>query len=280
MQEYRLGICDYDTGYMLGLMDYMNMCEDIPFHVSAFTSLQDMGREVENGNVDILLVDSSMEVKYENLPVVGLDENGEDLNGQEYIFKYQSMESISEKLCRITKKRLKTAVSAGGGFYGVYSPVGRCGVSRCALRLAGESENSLLVMLENFRERTCSEDDSFMYYLLSHNEAVGNIIGAMQGVGERGIKVVPGPLSYQDIRELKRSDIDWFRELVSSSGCCEQVVFDIGSGALGSFDVLLAFDTVYVPCTAGGKLESFKKAIGYGTGSGYERILKFVDAEE
>jgi hypothetical protein len=59
------------------------------------------------------------------------------------------------------------------------------------------------------------------------------------------------------------------------------VVFDIGSGALGSFDVLLAFDIVYVPyIAADGKTDTFKKLIGYGSGGEYDKKLKFVDMEE
>jgi hypothetical protein len=257
---------------MLGLMDYMNMCQSIPFRVSAFTSIEDMDIE----GMDVLLTDTSFEIYDKNLPVVKLVEAEDDADNG--IFKYQSMEAISEKLRAVVEKNKKIHVKTTGGFYGVYSPVGRCGVSSFALRLAKEEENSLLVKLENFREDTSSTDDSFMYYLLSHNAAIGRIIGDMQEY--EGLRIVEGPLSYQDIRELKRADVEWFKGYVSDSGCLKRVVFDIGSGALGGFDVLMAFDTVYVPCNSCGKLESFKQLIGYGSGDGYEELIKFIDEED
>jgi hypothetical protein len=280
VEEYRLGICDCDTGYMLGLMDYMNMSQDIPFHVSVFTSVQDMGRDIEDGRVDMLLVNDSEEafdkLKNEGLPVVKLTETRELQDGQGYIFKYQSMEDIGGLLYKIARKNLKTNTTMHGGVYAVYSPVGRCGVSTYALRLAEEADKSLLVKLENFRAKTGVEDDAFMYYLLSHNKAIGDIVRNMRL--SEGPCIVDGPLSYQDIRELKREDIEWFKKLAADEDFCETMVFDIGSGALGNFDVLLAFDTVYVPCIKGmeEKLDSFKKAAGYG--SEYEKIFKFIDA--
>lgn len=290
MEEYRLGICDSDTGYMLGLMDYMNMSIDIPFHVSVFTRLQDMDREMEAGRIDMLLVDSSMEIpekiaveiKKKDMPLVRLTETRDNPDNQEYIFKYQRAEDMSETLSRIAKRKIKLGITGCGGFYGVYSPYGRCGTSTYALRLASETDNSLLVKLENFRGISGGEDDSFMYYLLSHNEAIGGVIRAMQKKDGTGLRIVEGPLSYQDIRELKQADICWFKDYMQKGDCCESVVFDIGSGVLGNFDILLAFDTVYVIRVPGadGKLESFKKTIGYGNGIGYEKILKFVDMEE
>jgi hypothetical protein len=280
VEEYRLGICDHDTGYMMGLMDYMNMCADIPFHVSVFTSVQDMTRDVEEGRVDMLLVDDTVEIKQADMPIVRLTEYGENAEADGYLFKYQSMRNISDRLCSIAKKHVKTVIAGSGGFYAVYSPVGRCGVSTYAMRLAGENEDSLLIKLENFRSSAGSDDDAFMYYLLSHNDEIGNVIRSMV-TDDKGVKVVEGPLSYQDIRELKRSDIEWLKGFLSQDKSCGTVVFDIGSGALGSFDVLLAFDIVYVPyIAADGKADTFKKLIGYGSGGEYDKKLKFVDMEE
>jgi hypothetical protein len=281
VEEYRLGICDRDREYMLSFMDYMNMDENNPFRVSAFTDICEMGCAVSEGRVDMVLVSDSFDIREVDVPVIKLTEQTENADCDNYIFKYRSMREITSRLKSIARKNVRTSLAETGGFYAVYSPLGRSGVSTYALKLAGENEDSLLVKLENFRSGE-GDDDAFMYYLLSHNESIGNIIRNIPVTDETGVRTVKGPLSYQDIRELKKADVEWLKDFLNRENICKMAVFDIGSGSLGSFDVLLAFDAVYIPCIYRDvdKLNTFKKLIGFGSGGGFENILKFIEMEE
>ena len=100
MKRYSVGICDSDTGYVVGFAEYVNMNDDIPVKVSAFSGMDALCEYLKENRLDLILLDEKKEFGKSNLKIVRLTDRKESDN-EKYIYKYQSVYKIAEYIVRM-----------------------------------------------------------------------------------------------------------------------------------------------------------------------------------
>ncbi len=245
--EYKIGICDEDYHYILNLMEYINSKSSIPMRLVAFSTGQAIEEYMDRDYLDGLIIGESINIKDEtNIKIflmVEDDSSGvcvSERNGYitEYIYKYQAADRIAEILISNIGTGIRKIQEKSAMFIGVYSPIGRSGKTTFSKALCVFYTNCLYVGLQEYSNRD-ETSEQFMYCLV---EESSQLLEVLQGVCE-----ISGILSYMDIRQLKRRNIEWLKKLAVTELNYNRIIFDIGVGVLEDLDVLLAVDVVYVP---------------------------------
>lgn len=280
MDTYRLGICDQDKCYAVGVMEFINTRKDIPLSASVFTSYDDMVRFIAQDRLDILMLGEEITDACEgemDIPMVYLTETKTSKPTTGKIFKYQNLTQLCEQVLELAKHHIYALDSEG--FYAVYSPIASSIRDDYVSSICGAKDKVLVIKLEEFVGEEKDVSETFMYYLLSHNEEILDLMkpdrnGEIQDV-------IYGAKSYLEIREIKKEDLDWLRKLLMDNPINRDVLFDIDGGTLGDIEVLLSFDKTYIPYESGAysvnRIDGLKKLIGYGSGNEYDRRLKFIN---
>ena len=270
MSEYKVGICDSDTYYVIGFMEYINLNEKIPIKVFAFSGISSIEDYIRKDKLDMLLLDEKLE--YENAAVLiseltDIRENGLQ-NGK--IYKYQSVEQISYIILKILDaQRLST--KNGNYVYGVYSPLGRCGKTRLAKGICNYYKDSIYIGFEAFVSELPKDMeayqmlyDHFMYYLVSRNIYINEVIEEL--AFENGFKTFT-ILDCMDLKNITAENIEWLTDTLRHSHDYRRIVYDINSGIF-DMEVLFAMDKIYVPVLADkvsvDKLDRFKSMMTDG----------------
>lgn len=270
MQDYRIGICDSDTGYVVSFMEYINMNDEIPFKVSAFSGVEAITEYLEGNNLDLLLLEKKIKDYEFKVKVVGLSEFKSDYDSEDLIYKYQSIYKIVEIISRILNEGNQTIKSASY-VYGIYSPLGRSGKTELAKGICNYYRESFYIGLEEYsgcfnktyesiRYREIYE--RFMYYLLSENILLADTIDELYE--ETGLKYFI-TLNYMDLKEISHKHIEWLIKLLKDIGGYRRIVFDIGIGAMSDINILSEMDKVFVTVlkdkNSVNKLDMFKQII-------------------
>ena len=268
MQDYRIGICDSDTGYVVSFMEYINMNDEIPFKVSAFSGVEAIAEYLEGNNLDLLLLEKKIKDYEFKVKVVGLSEFKSDYDSEDLIYKYQSIYKIVEIISRILNEGNQTIKSASY-VYGIYSPLGRSGKTELAKGICNYYRESFYIGLEEYsgcfnktyesiRYREIYE--RFMYYLLSENILLADTIDELYE--ETGLKYFI-TLNYMDLKEISHKHIEWLIKLLKDIGGYRRIVFDIGIGAMSDINILSEMDKVFVTVlkdkNSVNKLDMFKQ---------------------
>lgn len=286
----RVGICDSNIRYSLGFMEYMNLFGKNQLKVFSFSEVSAVQEYLVNHSLDILMIDESY-LNYGEWPrdceVIFLTENEILSKEKTFIFKYQNMDLIAEILLQKHKQKVEMTTD-NSGFIAVYSPLGRCGKTHFALSLCSKKSNYIYVGFEeysSFFEKAFSEErrcqvDEFLYYLLSHNEKIMDVIETVLK-DEQEVKMLHSFHRYSDLKELKRKDFEWFLGVFLEKKIKGKIVFDIGGGSLFDLSILKVMERIYVPIlhdsVSENKLEHFRNILTKDIYEGIPERITYVD---
>lgn len=289
--NYRLGICDTDSHYSMGLMEYINMHANIPLKCIAFSSIECMAESVSKSELDIALIDEAMEVNaldgiFDGIPFIRLTTHKVRSDGANDIYKYQNVEYIVEALLGRLES-LHRNIRVEQRIYGVYSPIGRCGKTRLAMGICSYHGKSLYIGMEDYPSvyvgdkpdmEACRE--RFMYYWISKNIKIMDCIMDMSEKKD-SFSCIYGAVYFADNRQILSEHISWLSDILRREGTYNRVVFDIGTGSLSDISLLDSFDSVFIPVlndmVSERKLKVFRDLLSRGICSMSEdRVVEVV----
>lgn len=286
MQEYRIGICDSDTGYVVSFMEYVNMNESIPLRVSAFTGVEAVMEYTGNNRLDLLLLDENINCKELEIKVIRLSDIKNANTDNKYIYKYQNINNIIEIIIQELNEGNSNTTSQNY-VYGIYSPISRSGKTEFARGICDYYKDSLYIGFEEYSglfnktyESSGYRDiyERFMYYLLSKNEMINEVVEEL--FKETGLKAFI-TLNYMDIKEVKRHHIEWLIKRFRDTENYKRIVFDMGVGIPSDIDIFFNMDKVYVPVMKDknslNKLNLFKKIIADKKYALLEKKIVFIE---
>lgn len=291
MKKNILAVCDLEEEYARKLMDYLNLKENVPFEVHAFTDVEKLEEYLKNEKVDILLI-SENAVKdsvsdYEIGQIFVLSEGADisEVKGYKSIYKYQTTENIlREVMCYYAENkeainpRIKMVKDMD--MIAVYSPVKRSLKTSFSItmgQILAEKKRTLYINLEDyagfntlFRTTYMTDMSDLMYYISREKpNFIWKLASMVQTMGK--LEYVPPALSPIDIRNIRGEQwIRFFRELKKCN--YEAIVIDMGEAVDGVFDILRMCKKIYTPIRDDG--------ISYAKIEQYEALLRIMDYED
>ncbi len=247
--EYRVGICDEDYHYVVNLMEYVNSHKIGGMSLVAFSSLEAAEEYLGKSYLDGILIGRGIRAReefadrHQGLTIIPMTEDSGAMVGQ--IYKYQSGLVIAQSILKQLNVSLAPEPMGGNAFCAVYSPLGRCGKTTLAKGLCVHHTNSLYVGMEEFGARD-SLGEEILYHIIFENPQVHGLLDRIPA-NEYGVREVKGILSYMDIRQLTKENLQWLKEQLLVGGGYERVVFDIGGAVLADLNLLEVMDRIYVP---------------------------------
>lgn len=267
--RYRIGLYDLEKNYSESLMKYINsnFCEKL--NVILFQDIAIMTNYLGENTLDLLLLgDCENEDFFSQYPLIYLVSDKYNA-GENRLFKYQNIRILTTEIIKILDYSYLTKKKKGM-FVGVYSPLGRCGKTIFSKALCLANPSSLYVGLEDAsdyylsgnQEKTELEDiyEKFIYFLVTENVLLMDVLMRIQDGGNvHMIKAVGG---IAETSQLTFQNISWFRKLLLKENSYQNVIFDLGNGAITDVNILKCFDQIYIPILEDQisirKIESFK----------------------
>lgn len=285
IRQYKLGIYDSDTSYMLNLMNHINSDRNNPLFALAFSDAEELGEYVRTRGIDVLVVDeelySGIKLRENPMKCVYLTRyrdfactaslRHEVCETEASAWRYGSapvrVGSVDgEPVCRVFKySRVSDIVASIMRFmnindpeksrrlfksYGVISPIGRCGKTNLAISLCMNDEvrGGLYVGMEEYGAFQEQEDIiSNVIYLAK--ERSDRFVDYVENhvVRLEGYSVLGYMRSYTDAMELEADDMAWMLDRFQEWGRYTTVVWDMGQAVLKDLAVLGTFDEIVVP---------------------------------
>lgn len=269
--EYRLGICDEDYHYVVNLMEYVNSHRIGGLSLVAFSSIQAVTEYLEKNYLDGLLMGQDRQSSQEALDLFAGEHTGlmiislsgdRDSSGEQ-IYKYQNVGLIAKAVLERLNVSIAPEAVADKAFYAVYSPIGRCGKTTLAKGLGVNMRGSLYVGLEEFGTRDILGED-ILYHIIIQNPKVHSLLQRLRP-NEYGLREIKGILSYMDLRQLSKENLQWLKGQLLMGEDYDRVIFDIGGAVLNDLNILQVMDRIYVPVLeeeeAKIKLQAFKELL-------------------
>ncbi len=269
--EYRFGICDEDYHYVVNLMEYVNSHRALGLSFVAFSSVSAIEEYLEKAFLDGALLGEGTQkdlecierIKNNNSGLVLIPLVGERCDGGDEIYKYQSAQLLVQSILQKMNVNLTPVPIGEKTFYGVYSPLGRCGKTTLAKALGIRHKGGLYIGLETFGARD-NLGEEILYHIIFQNIKIHELIEKIHP-DSQGLRQVKGILSYMDIRHLKKESIEWLKGQLLMAGDYGRVIFDIGTAVLADLNILSAMDRIYVPIledeAAMVKLQAFRELL-------------------
>lgn len=291
MKKNILAVCDLEEQYARQLMDYLNLKENVPFEVHAFSDLEELKKFLDDEKIDILLIsENAMEKELEEYEIdeIFILSEGADISqikGYKSIYKYQTTENILREVMFYYAEN-KSAVNPkiipvhDMDMIAVYSPVKRSlKTSFCITmgQILAEKKKTLYINLEDyagfntlFRTTYMTDMSDLMYYISREKpNFIWKLASMVQTMGK--LDYIPPALSPIDIRNIRGDQwLKFFRELKKCN--YEAVVLDMGEAVDGVFDILRMCKMIYTPTRDDG--------ISYAKIEQYEALLKIMDYED
>lgn len=255
MKGYRLAICDKDQIFVNYLSDEINNSINNEITLAAFTNLGSVSKYLETNDINLIITDEipeEIEKKDEKLYYKGVrciyfsaDRHLEDDNS---IFKYQSV----RELYGAFRSKLNLANSFPNKFRHldcVFSPVARSGKTLLSKALAADDAagRGLRVVMEDYPEKILDgESSELLYYVKEKSPDFSSQLKRLMRSRE-GFQEVTLSGIYLDSRDVQKSDLEWLTERIRESGEFSDIVFDIGSAGLASYEILEVFDRIFMP---------------------------------
>lgn len=282
--SYRIGICDRDSRYAVGLMEYINIHEGMQLRISVFSSGKAIEEYAVRHRLDLLVIGDEVSVENSNVPRIYITGRRESAEKEDYIYKYQSIEAIAGQMLQRLKAMQPPDVGLGH-IYGVYSPLGRCGKTRLAMGLCNYDGNSLYIGLEEYCGYECRDmtiqmnAEKFLYYVSGRNADITSFIDKIHN-DKRRFDIIAGGINYMDIRQVTIEDMRWLRELLKKQTKYKRIVFDIGAASLDEINILSVMDKIFIPILKDEisvcKLNSFKRILKEREYKEVEKDLNYV----
>ncbi len=257
MQQFKVGICEMEKDYMLGLMGQINSDMSNCFIAIAFSGKGALEEYLETGTLDLLMVpedfnrDENVMGRYGGQLIYMTDEvMAEPEPGYAYIYKYQKVSSIIKTLNSIMAGSEKSLKDKLYKVYAVVSPVGRCGKTNLAMALCSNDEvrGGLYIGCEEYGYRDVNTMADIMFLVKSRSDGLVDFLeDNIEAVEGSNMGMIRSALSYQDIREMEREDFSWFIDRLVEWGRYTTMVFDIGGGALADVEIFQCFHRIFMP---------------------------------
>lgn len=157
----------------------------------------------------------------------------------------------------------------------VCSPVGRCGKTALALRLAERGRGLYLGMEDygSFPEEEELMADRFYYYVKERR--ADRVAGLLAQCGGR---IATGSSPF-DMKQIGAAELGWLREQAQLTGSFQRIVVDLGTGVVEEPEFFAAFDGLVVPYLAKegnakeGRFKRLLKKAGVGMPDGQVRYV-------
>lgn len=183
----------------------------------------------------------------------GLDRNGRmdpacrmEKDG---IFEVCRFQSVSQIIRCLEEIAARSGLSGRKSIpmLAVYSPVGRCGKTALALRLAERGRGLYLGMEDygSFPEEDELLADRFYYYV---KEKRGDRVTEL--LARCGGRIATGTSPF-DMKLIGAAELGWLREQAEQLGVFHQIVVDMGTGVVEEPELFTLFDGLIVPYLAG-----------------------------
>ncbi|MCD8055045.1 MAG: hypothetical protein LUF00_13655 [Lachnospiraceae bacterium] len=248
MERKALILLDPDRQYVERFQEQAEKRMNFPLMTVVFTGWEEMREALPRYPTAALLIESgrwreqSEEerewLRERGAPLFLLSRDPEEAEEIPSIYKYQSLEEILGRILEGIEKLPAAGAKGRTKFLGIYSPLGRCGKSTCALLLAqilAEREVVLYVNLETLSgllssaepENTRSLSD--LLYLWRRPGREGSVLrGAM---GLVGLPEILSPVvNPEDLWELPPEELaDLLRE-IGEEDAYDTVILDLESG--------------------------------------------------
>lgn len=250
----KIGIFDKDLGYSLALMEYINYKAGSRYNASCFSSKEALMEYLATEQLHIVLAGENLDIPFSGIT---LSLSGYDTDSKlGRIYKYQSVALLLKDIERVTSDYFNLYES--GKMYFVYSPLGRSGKTKLAMALCKHRRDSFYLGFEDYgsdSEAEIAVTDKFLFYLKSHNSEIKQFF-------ER--KSIHAGYLFEDIREVTEDDFRWLKDQYLSLFPRGVICIDMGIGALGCLETLLAGDKTIIPIVEDWneyKIDSFYKKI-------------------
>lgn len=261
MKNYRIVLCDEEEKFVVPFMDYINRNARIPMVAMAFTEMQTAMDYIREHSVDLIVsgyTEPTFQECVNGKTVLWLVDSGqeqEQVLGQGYkIERYLSAASYVRQMIKLLQtKQENVPVNKTVSCLAVYSPIGRCGVTRlahalCHTRVRDIAAGGCLYLgwetfAEEWDEGLAMEE--LLYYIKQRTESISEIVKKLAQQTD-GYDVVKSAGDYQQLRELTHEDVHWFFQTIQEEGVYDYLVADIGSASLTELDTLMEFDGIYI----------------------------------
>lgn len=288
MNTVKIGVVDKELQYVERLAAFLNRYEKQLWNVVAFTDYEALEKYMAERHIDMLATTKKeLITKYRSIYPESCyiwltdyrERVGRGIANEGYysVYRYQSARVIGDSLKDIVEYLGLTARSVKVSAI-MYSPVGRCGKTTLARNFIKDNSGGkwLYIGMEDYggldgdyHGGLGDEDhgaEDFLYYVKERRkEDVLNIIAGCEGY-------IPSPFSLFDTRQIDGDDIEWFLKLFESETMYKGVLFDIGTGVMGSLSMMIFFDHIIVPFINDEKAAAKKKH--------FEELLKAYELEE
>lgn len=274
----------YDTkGYMPFLAEYLSR-KSFLLECRLFTKIEGLNDFLEENKIDVLLL--GQEVDCEKLSsleqvkhVVILSEEDETADNQSFpmVFKYQSAETVVEKVFQIVEKKKMLYPPAETGesktaFYALFRPYGDFSTTQKLMEENGWSDRKCLILnlellngLEQSGDQGKAEEhlrgmSELIFYLKQQKSKVALKLETLIRRIEGADYLYPVE-DYRDLYSINREDVDHLLAVLSEETDYEIVVFDVGYLSDASLYLLYCCDLIYIPEAGNPREENQKKSL-------------------
>ncbi|HPF28756.1 MAG TPA: hypothetical protein PLZ77_01480 [Lachnospiraceae bacterium] len=283
MKTNIMAICDTDEQYLYRLQEMLCLRGAFPFTISVYRSAKQL---LEDGGVahhEIVLASAAI---YQELAsgkdlglLVLLKEQGDDIEADNVIFKYQSVECIRREILKIYDSRKEEVTSDQGErretkLIGVYSPVGRC-VQTSFSFLVGQflsKENNVLYLnfepfsgLSRLVEGQMDKDlTDLVYYLRGGAQRLRFKLESMV-VNINGLDFVSPAFSFVDLSAISEENWMLLIRTLREMGSYDYIILDLSEMIQGLLNVLRECNYIYTIANhdgmAAAKMEQYEELL-------------------
>ncbi|BBF44553.1 MinD family ATPase from ParA/SOJ subfamily [Lachnospiraceae bacterium KM106-2] len=236
MRKNLFAVFDHDIAYAKSFVHYLLKYKKINKEVILFTSLEQLMKYMEESYIEVLLIsERAVQLLPENnvKQIIILSEDQKQEEGELlYIYKYQSVEMIIERLDKMLKDILESSIRedrmetvTNTKVFGIYSPSGGALCVTVGLALAkaiSEEKRILLLDCETFSgfpiERNYTDYYSMsdlIYYAKNKKEEIWKLVKEKLYCMEN-IDVLIPVQHYKDLLEVTQEDITFFMKQIST----------------------------------------------------------------
>lgn len=279
MKKNTIAVCDSEAGYAGTLAEYLNNRKKLPFRAEAFTDPEKFCQYAGINHPEFLLIaeeNLNSQIQALQIPhmiVLSSDREPEHTD-QNYIYKYQSAESLIREVMTYCQEAILTDTVCGYEkklrLIGIYSPLGRCGQTLFALtagQIWGESRNTLYLNMEDysgwqiFSEQDTWQNLSDLFYCLRQGKSFPPLTDLVHSWGN--LDYIAPVSSFEDLRNISGKEWTSLFVHLEKESSYHILVLDIGNGIDQMFSILDQCTQIYMPVLddwiSRQKIEQFKK---------------------
>lgn len=266
MKNYKVLLGDSEESFVVALMNYINRNRQLPILAMAFTTPADLEVYLSAHKADLLVISSGW-VKTElfrndlDIPLLRIVEEEGELEqgnrGEGYISKYTPGSGYVRQILGILSQKRAFLESEGSCIcMAVYSPIGRCGKTRLSQALCASNSfneglaegRKLYLGMEEYGNPDTEYHgmEELLYYMKQKSSNLSMKIKAI-AKEEAGYDKLFSPLTYQELRELQKEDVEFLLNAIRLEGFYSFLLVDIGPASLATLEILAEFDVIYLP---------------------------------